>query len=101
VVLATPLIQAWGAEVLRGHEGVEIWIRRMEGEFAFLDAQPMRAQQSDDWVRGHCRVRGRGKASSSEIEFDLHHAVRFEGPLIAEFHALLTPEGAVAKAGGR
>jgi SnoaL-like domain len=99
VLLATPLIEAWGANVLRGHEGLETWIRRMEGEFAFLDARPLHAEQHDDWVRGHCTVRGRGKASSSEIEFELHHAVRFEGPRIAEFHAFLTPEGARAKTG--
>jgi hypothetical protein len=97
VLLATPLIEAWGADVLRGHEGVETWIRRMEGEFAFLEAQPLRAEQHDDWVRGHCTVRGRGKASSSEIEFEVHHAVRFDGPRIAEFHALLTREQASAK----
>jgi hypothetical protein len=99
VLLATPLIEAWGANVLRGHEGLETWIRRMEGEFAFLDARPLHAEQHDDWVRGHCIVRGRGKASSSEIEFELHHAVRFDGPRIAEFHAFLTPEGASAKTG--
>jgi hypothetical protein len=100
VVLATPLIQAWGATVVRGHDGLEDWIRRMEGEWAFLDAQPVDAEQHEDWVRGHCRVRGRGIASSSEIEFELHHAVRFNGPLIAEFHAFLTPEAAAAKASG-
>jgi SnoaL-like domain len=101
VVLATPLIEAWGMSVLHGHEGVENWIRRMEGQFAFLYAEPLAVEQMDDWVRGHCRVRGRGKASSGEIEFELHHAVRFEGSLIAEFHAALTPEDAAAKAGGR
>jgi hypothetical protein len=85
--------------VLRGHEGIETWIRRMEGEWAYLDAQPVRATQRDDWVHGQCIVRGRGKASSSEIEFELHHAVRFDGPMIAEFHAFLTPEDALAKTG--
>lgn len=100
MVLATPLIQAWGAEALRGHEGLEEWIRRMDSEFAFLHARPLGAEEQDDWVRGHCHVRGRGKASSSEIEFEVHHAVRFEGAMIAEFHAFLTPDGASAKIPG-
>jgi hypothetical protein len=85
--------------VLHGHEGVETWIRRIEGEWAFLDAQSVHGEQRGDWVHGHCIVRGRGKASSEEIEFELHHAVRFDGPIIAEFHAFLTPEGASAKTG--
>ena len=85
--------------MLRGHGGIETWIRRMEGEWAYLDAQPMGARERDDWVHGQCTVRGRGKASSSEIEFELHHAVRFDGPMIAEFHAFLTPEAALAKTG--
>jgi hypothetical protein len=94
------LIQAWGDTDLRGHGGLEDWIRRMEGEWAFLYAQPVAAEQHDEWVQGHCKVRGRGKASSSEIEFELHHAVRFDGPLIAEFHAFLTADAAAAKASG-
>jgi hypothetical protein len=93
VVLVTPLIQAWGTHVLHGHEGIEEWIKRMDGEWAFLHAQPVSAEE----VRGCCRVHGRGKASSSEIEFELHHAVRFDGPAIAEFHAFLTADGARAK----
>lgn len=100
VLLATPLIQVWGAEALRGHEGIESWIRRMEGEWAFLYAQPRRVEQAGDWVRADCRMHGRGKASSSEIEFELHHAVRFDGAMISEFHAFLTSEGALGKTTG-
>ena len=42
---------------------------------------------------------GRGKASPSEIEFELHHAVRFREGLIAELHAFLTPDRAASRIG--
>jgi hypothetical protein len=99
VVLATPLIEAWGHRVLHGHDGVKTWIRRMHDEWAFLIARPVEAAERGEWVQGRCLVSGRGKASPSEIEFELHHAIRFEGGLVAELHAFLTADRADAQIG--
>jgi ketosteroid isomerase-like protein len=99
VILATPLIEAWGAGVLRGHDGVRTWIRRIEDEWAFLVAKPQEASERGEWVQGRCQMSGRGKASPSEIEFELHHAVRFREGRIAELHAFLTPDRAVSRIG--
>jgi ketosteroid isomerase-like protein len=94
VVLATPLIEAWGARTLRGHDGARTWIRRMQDEWAFLVARPVEATERGEWVQGRCMMSGRGKASPSEIEFELHHAVRIQDGLVAEFHAFLTADQA-------
>ncbi len=97
VRLLTPLTDIWRVE-LSGHEGIVAWVRRMNEEWAFLDATPRDWEdRDDDWVLGHALMRGRGKASPTEIEFEIHHAVHFSNGLLDEFNAFLAVEQAIER----
>ena len=103
VRLFTPLTEVWRVD-LRGHDGIRTWISRMEDEWAFLEARQLGAEEHDGWILGRASMRGRGKASPSEIEFEIHHAVHFVDGLIDEFSAFLAREQAlerIEKAGVR
>lgn len=101
VRLHTPLTAVWQVE-LSGHDGLLTWIRRMSEEFAFLEATPLAAEDREDgWILGHALMRGRGKGSPSEIQFELHHAVHFVDGLIDEFDAYLPRQDALDRVGRR
>ena len=100
VRLWTPLTAIWQIQ-LGGYDGIVAWIQRMSEEWAFLEATPLSAEERDGgWLLGHGVMRGRGKASPSELEFEIHHALHFSGGLVDEFNAFLAADDALARVEG-
>jgi hypothetical protein len=95
IEIETPLLGLWG-ERTRGRAAVRAWVSRIDAEWAFLVVQADALEPVGDWMLGRGRARGRGKASRSELTWDLHVAVRVVGGRVVRLGAYLTAEEARA-----
>lgn len=95
IVIETPLIKIWELDQ-QGHDRVREWLRRIDREWAFIDCYGIELEdRPDGWVLGRMRVRGRGKASPDELDWELHIAARVVDGRIVRFGAYLDRERAL------
>ncbi len=79
---------------LRGSGGIAEWLAYLERAWAHLEGREFELQAQDDWVVGSGHMRGRGKGSSTEIEYAVHPAIRVRRGLVDRIGFFLTREDA-------
>ena len=78
-----------------GHEGLREWFEHIEDAWAFLEAKVRKGETHGDWVIANGHTRGRGKASSREVEFEWTAVVRVANGRVTRLGIYLAREEAL------
>jgi ketosteroid isomerase-like protein len=79
---------------LRGTSGLAAWLSYLEHAWSFLEGGRFEFEVRNDWVLGSGRMRGRGKGSPREIEYEVHSAIRIRSGRVDRIGFFLTRDEA-------